>query len=95
VSKALDALAEWIGHDQRCGLLTEEDDDLSRCTCGARAVLLEVRAEFVELERVNGVLRRCWEKAEADRGAAVRWLVFAIMLLVFGVAMAVGAKCGP
>jgi len=95
VSKALDNLADWIGHEQHCGLLTAEDDDLAHCTCGAKAVLLDVRHQFSELERSDGVLRRCWEKAEADYSAAMRWLVFVIVLLVFIATMVVSAKCGP
>ena len=54
-----------------------------------------MRHQFSELERSDGVLRRCWEKAEADYSAAMRWLVFVIVLLVFIATMVVSAKCGP
>ena len=44
----------------------------------------DVRHQFSEPERSDGVLRRCWEKAEAmDYSAAMRWLVGLVIPLVF------------
>lgn len=95
MSDTMDKLADVLGHNYDCGLLTEEDDKIAHCTCGSDAVLVQVQAEFDELKRANVVLRRCWERAEQDYSAVFRLLVFVTVLVACVIAVALTGRARP